>query len=124
MANEKLTPQEAAALLKKPVDKKPEGRIFTFVDRGSTPVRRVKIHGKQDFHLGKATEVTDPEVLAAVMNNPCFVEGEVDPDEMLARQETAEGEEAKVRLRDKQIAKTEKARNSKFRGEEEKDDVE
>ncbi len=42
---------------------------------------------------------------------------------MLARLETAEGEEAKIRLRDKEMAKAEKERNSKFKGND-KDDVE
>jgi hypothetical protein len=119
MANPNEKPQQRP---QDPYPKQPDGKVFTFIDRGAHPVRKVSILKKQDFHLGKATTVTDPDVLKMVTGHPCFVEGEVDADELLAKQATAEGEEARKRQRDAKINAAEKARNAKFAAKDDKED--
>lgn len=54
--------------------------IFTYVGKGESSPQKIKFMGRQDFVRGRATEVTDPVLLAKVVNNPCFIQGEVDPE--------------------------------------------
>ena len=77
-------------------------KTFTFVDRGPLPVRKVNVHGT-DFFLGKAAEVTDPALIKVLEGNPCFVEGEVTPEDLASYTEAATKAEAIQRAKDKKL---------------------
>jgi len=58
--------------------------IYTYVGAGDEPPHMVNFMGRQKFVRGQAVEVADPEVLAKIDKNRCFVRGEVDPEQMFA----------------------------------------
>jgi len=66
----------------KTTDPKSEENIFTYVGAGETSPVKINFMGKQTFIRGRATEVTDPIVLAKVVNNQCFVRGEVELEDL------------------------------------------
>lgn len=55
-------------------------RVFTYIGGGEDSPRVIEFMGRQKFVRGKATEVSDPIVLAKIANNPTFIEGEVDEE--------------------------------------------
>ena len=73
--------------------------VYTYVGGGEGSPHMINFMGMQRFTRGVATEVTNPKVLAKIAINPCFVEGEVDMDELHKYDE-----EAKV-IADSQRAK-------------------
>lgn len=121
--NQQQRSQTSQAAPKEP-EKKPEGAVFTYVGSGSAPSRKVNIIGKQDFYLGKATEVTDAEVLAKVKHNPTFVEGEVSPEELVELHDKKAKREALVASRNAKLQAEEKKRNGAFAAKGEKDEGE
>ena len=54
--------------------------IYTYVGGGESSPIKIKFMGKQEFIRGRATEVTDPIILAKIINNHCFIKGEVKPE--------------------------------------------
>lgn len=91
--------EEAKA--EKPSKGKKDVAIYTYVGGGEDSPRVIEfMQGKQRFVRGKATEVTDPEVLAKLKNHPCFVEGEVDMEELHEYDEKATAEANAQRKRD------------------------
>lgn len=56
--------------------------IFTYVGAGADSPQVINFMSKQRFVRGQATEVTDPEVLRKVVNNPTFVAGSVDAEKV------------------------------------------
>lgn len=59
--------------------------IYTYIGAGHEPPSVIKFMGIQSFIRGKATPVTNPTVLAKIKNHPCFVNGEVEADELVER---------------------------------------
>lgn len=57
-----------------------EARTFTYVGGGDNSPHVINFMGKQKFVRGKATEVTDPEVITKLIGCSTFVEGEVDQE--------------------------------------------
>lgn len=55
---------------------------YTYIGGGETSPHRIHFMGKQHFIRGKETAVTNPEVLAKVKNNPAFVEGGIELEEL------------------------------------------
>lgn len=73
---------KVAAAKAQPVETKKTSRgdamIYTYVGAGAGSPQIINFMGKQKFIRGKATEVTDPEVLSKIQGVPTFMEGEVD----------------------------------------------
>jgi hypothetical protein len=57
-------------------------RIFTYTGAGADSPRVINFMGVQKFVRGQATEVTDAKVISKIENNPTFVEGEVDQEDL------------------------------------------
>ena len=53
--------------------------VYTYVGAGDAPPHVINFMGKQEFVRGEAVEVTDPVLLAKIVNNASFVKGSVDP---------------------------------------------
>lgn len=70
--------------------------MFTYIGQGDAPPHRINFMGRQWFVRGELTEVKDPDLLAKIKTNPCFVNGPVDKDEMYA-QDDIEKEKAEKR---------------------------
>lgn len=80
------------------------GQVFTYVGGGEDSPNVIEfMGGKQRFVRGKATEVTDPEVLRKVLGNPTFIEGEVDEEDLHEYDQTAKQEADTQRLKDKAL---------------------
>lgn len=60
--------------------KKPSKNVFTYVGGGETSPHRINFMGLQEFVKGRAVEVTNPKILAKLVGNPTFVQGEVDQE--------------------------------------------
>lgn len=63
--------------------------VFTYVGQGEDPPRKINFMGRQEFVRGRATEVVDELVLDRISKNPCFVEGEVDMEDLHKQDEAA-----------------------------------
>ena len=74
--------------------------VYTYVGGGESSPHIINFMGRQKFVRGKATEVTDPEVLAKINGCPTFVEGEVDQEELFEYDEKAKQEADEQRKRD------------------------
>jgi len=61
---------------------KPTVNVYTYVGGGEDSPRVIDFMGLQKFVRGKPEEVTDQVVLRKVRNHPCFVEGEVEEEEI------------------------------------------
>ena len=89
---------------KSPAKKAKDGEnVFTYVGGGEDSPRRIKFMGLQTFIRGEATEVTNEIVLAKVKVNPCFVEGEVDIEDLADADEDAAAAANAQRAEDKRI---------------------
>lgn len=66
-------------------------KIFTYVGAGEDPPRKINFLGLQEFIRGKAVEVTHPTVLGKLQGHPCFVEGEVEMEDLHDQDEEAMG---------------------------------
>lgn len=88
-------------------------KIYTYVGGGESSPSAIKFMGKQNFLIGKATEVSDPEVLAKLKGHPCFVEGEADQDALVEKELEAKEEADKQREKDMATDKAIKERNKK-----------
>lgn len=91
-----------------------EGEVYTYIGKGTEIPRRINFMGLQPFVRGQATEVTNPTVLKKLKGHPCFVEGEVDPDELDEADVAAEEE---VKVKKAVEAKIEKEFKKKHHGE-------
>lgn len=88
--------------------------VFTYIGHGEGSPSVINFMGKQKFIRGKATEVSDPELLAKLPGIKTFVEGEVDA-EVLHQIDTEAKEAADAqRIQD---AETNARYNKKHRGE-------
>lgn len=80
-----------------------EGEVFTYVGGGEDSPRVINFMGMQQFVRGRATAVTNPVVLSKIRNNPTFVEGEVDEEELYAYDEKAKAEADAQRAEDRVV---------------------
>lgn len=74
--------------------------IYTYVGGGESSPNVIQFMGIQKFVRGKATEVTDPVVLAKLKGHPTFVEGEVEMEDLHEYDETAKTEADAQRKKD------------------------
>lgn len=85
-------------------DELPEGaKVITYVGQGETPPRKINFINRQEFVRGRPTVVTDAIVLAKIEGNQCFVEGEVDPEEIADMDEEAAKAANAQRAEDKAV---------------------
>lgn len=82
---------------------KADDSIWTYIGGGEASPRKINFMGKQEFIRGKATVVTDPEVLAKIKGNPTFVKGEADEETLHKIDEEAEREANEQRAADLKI---------------------
>lgn len=80
-----------------------EGDVFTYVGGGEDSPRKINFMGRQEFIRGRATQVTDPIVLAKVKVNQCFTEGEVDPEDLHDYDEEERAKAAAQRKEDAEV---------------------
>jgi hypothetical protein len=85
----------------KPVKSKPKNPVFTYVGGGEDSPRVIVFMGIQKFVRGVATEVTNPQVMQKIVNNPSFVEGEVGEEDIHSYDEDARKEAQEQREKDK-----------------------
>ncbi len=95
---------------------KSEGPIYTYIGKGEDSPRVINFMGKQKFIRGQATEVTDPEVLRKVKDNPTFVEGEADQETLHEIDEQARLEAEEQRLKDARTNAAAQRKNNKWAG--------
>ena len=84
-------------------EEKPDGPVYTYVGGGEDSPRVINFMGRQKFVRGKATVITDDTVLAKVKNNPTFVQGEVDQEELHDYDEKARKEANDQRQEDQRV---------------------
>lgn len=63
-------------------DTKAASKVFTYVGGGESSPQVINFMGRQKFVRGRAEEVTDEKLLAKIVNNPSFVRGEVEPEDL------------------------------------------
>lgn len=80
-----------------------EGTVVTYVGAGEDSPRVINFMGKQKFVRGQAVEITDQELLAKIIGNPSFVEGEVDQESLHEMDEEAANEANDQRKSDKKL---------------------
>jgi hypothetical protein len=93
------------------VAEKSKENFFTYVGGGEDSPRVINFMGLQKFVRGQFTEVTNPEVLAKIKNNQCFVNYEVDETSIYEADEDAKLEADRQRKIDQ---KTNAAYMKKF----------
>lgn len=86
-------------------DEDEDGIVYTYVGAGTEPPVKINFMGKQVFIRGKATTVTNAEVLAKLKGHPCFVEGEVDQEDLHDQDEEATVKAEKQRKIDEAVNK-------------------
>lgn len=80
---------------------KSKAAVFTYIGGGEDSPRIIEfMGGRQRFVRGQATEVTDPIVLAKVVNNPCFISGEIAVDQLHQYDEHAKAQADDQRKKD------------------------
>src|SRR3990167_1394176 len=57
-------------------------KVYTYIGKGEDPPRKINFMGLQEFTRGKAVEVTDQIALGKLKTHPCFVEGEVEMEDL------------------------------------------
>lgn len=89
-------------------------KTYTYIGGGADAPQLINFMGKQEFMIGDPTEVTDPEVLAKIGGNQCFVEGEADRKEIIKEAKKAQEKAAAQLVEDKMVnAREMKRRNKK-----------
>lgn len=91
------------------------GNVYTYIGGGESSPERIDFMGRQRFTRGKATEVTDPVVLAKVKVNPCFVNGEVPDDVIFDMDEKASQKAEEQRKADKETNQAAERANKKHK---------
>lgn len=77
--------------------------VFTYIGGGEDSPQVINFMGRQKFVRGRSVTVTDPIVLSKIKNNPTFVAGSVDSDELFEMDEAAQQRALKIREEDKKI---------------------
>jgi len=74
---------------------------YTYIGGGDTPPQMTNFMDRQEFMIGEETEVTDPELLAKLKGNQCFVQGKVDRREIIKQAKEAQDKAAAQVAEDK-----------------------
>lgn len=86
-----------------PVVKLVSSNIYTYIGSGDEPPHMINFMGLQNFVRGTAIEVTNPDVIAKIQNNPSFVKGEYDSDLMFESDEKEKKRAGEQRKSDAKI---------------------
>lgn len=77
--------------------------VYTYVGSGADSPRKINFMGKQEFVRGEAVTVTDPAVLAKLVNNPCFAAGEVKQQDIIAIDDAGAEKEKQTKAKDAKV---------------------
>lgn len=80
-----------------------EGEVYTYIGRGEESPTKINFMEQQQFIKGRATVVSNPTLLKKIKNNPCFVKGKVDAEDLQEMEDEAVKHADNNRKADKQM---------------------